>query len=818
MPPRALIIAIEEYPAATTLATPLKGTNASAMQYFNWLTGPKQVAPGDIWVCAGSSLAISGVRRFGTTCADVFKAVVDLTAAGKDTTPEFYCFISSHGFCYPTQNAMDPMDVIICSDFVNPALSGAACFGLQEFQQKLCHWLGGETHYYFSDACRTQMSEDQINPGNVTLALKPAEHGVPPCSSLFSTSSGDPASVDSGFAQFLCDGLRGKGHSKGWVDDNEMWVFFDLLVDFVSESIPGQEVASVPGSGPRKIYKLPQIPLNSCQMTVQGAVPDDTFNAQLFLRGLPAVKQTFIGPSGILNAPPGTYSLTVTHPAATVVQVKPPAPQGIDLFESATVLLQKVVGPPAPPSPTSGPGTATAVPESLVFEPGAQAAPGRPESTPAPPGGGSELKVDLPPNTTALVSSLRAGTSMAFEKSFSTNVTPGLYRVDVMEAGRSVSSRLLRIDEGTPVIKELRTEAPTQTHSNILDAISGTLGDGRVEFSEQLGSFADWDMGLWLAILGSVRIFGPSGTFSKMIGLELETFSTMVQGTSCVYLLFGLDDLQREIRVAVGDALGKQNWQTATGVQNVAGLFQLRLDVPPGAHFLSIDLPNSPLITIPVMCIANRVNLVTLSRGTRPSDRDIVASGNQGYLRHLRIYQHSLPLYRFVGQAPSSRQPILRDKMNLRTIRSLYIMQSQYCHRQPIANIDNPEIKKEWQDILDGKWLDPLAALVTCYELYRTGQSKSAMPVLQNIIDWLKQSYPGIPDTEAISALLGLPYQRPDMPPIFLDGFIVFSNEQGWLSLPLNKIDYNSPWTEWKGAVRSDRGALLKRAPTAAKV
>ena len=100
---------------------------------------------------------------------------------------------------------------------------------------------------------------------------------------------------------------------------------------------------------------------------------------------------------------------------------------------------------------------------------------------------------------------------------------------------------------------------------------------------------------------------------------------------------------------------------------------------------------------------------------------------------------------------------------------------------------------------MDGKWLDPLAALVACYELYRSGQSNSAMPVLQTIIKGLRGSYPGIPDTEAISSLLGLPFRRPDMPPLFLDGFIVFSSDDGWLSLPLNKIDYNSPWTEWKG-------------------
>lgn len=74
--------------------------------------------------------------------------------------------------------------------------------------------------------------------------------------------------------------------------------------------------------------------------------------------------------------------------------------------------------------------------------------------------------------------------------------------------------------------------------------------------------------------------------------------------------------------------------------------------------------------------------------------------------------------------------------------------------------------------------------------LYRTGQSKTARSALRNILKGLKRFYPGIPDTDAISALLGLPYQRPDMPPLFLDGFIVFSNDESWLTLPLNVISW----------------------------
>ncbi len=801
MPPRALIIAIEDYPQATGLATPLKGTNNSASQYFDWLTGLKQVAPADVWLCAGASVALAGVKKFGTTRADILRAVQNIAATGKDTTPEFYCFISSHGFCYPTRTAMDPMDVVICSDFVDPTTSGAACFRLQEFQQKLGRWLGGQSHYYFSDACRTQLSEDQIDPVSLGLTLKISDLGVPSISSLFSTDSGNPAAIDSGFAQFLCDGLRGKGHSKGWVGGTEMWVLFDLLTDYVSHSVPGQTVSSVPGGGTGRIYKLPTIPLNSCQITVQNALPTDTFEVQLLLHGLPTVKQSFTGPSGMLTVPPETYALIVTHPSATVVQVSPPAPQGIDLFESTTVILQKAIGAPSPLAPAPGPATTRSPAPPPTPPPAPGAAPTLPVSAPSLPVGGPELKMELAPNTTAVMRNLDAGTSVEFKKSFSVKVTPGLYGVDVMEAGRPVSSRLLRIDGSTPATTELRTEAPTQTHCNILNAISGALGDGRVEFSEQLGGFADWDMGLWLAVLGSSRILGPPGTFSKLVSLPLESFETLAQGNSCVYVLFGLDEVQRKIRVAVGDALGKQDWQAANAVEGIQGMYQLRVDIAPGVRYLSIDLPNAPIFTIPLVCFANRVSLVSVSRGTRSTNQDILASDNQKYLRHLRVYQHNLPLYQFVNLAPASLEAVLRPKMNLRTIRALYIMESQYCKRQPIANIDDPELKREWQDILDGKWLDPLAALVVAYELYRTGQSKTAGDALQKIIVGLKESYPGIPDTEAISALLGLPFQRPSKPPLFLDGFIVFSNDESWLNLPLNKVDYNSPWTEWKGAV-----------------
>ena len=414
------------------------------------------------------------------------------------------------------------------------------------------------------------------------------------------------------------------------------------------------------------------------------------------------------------------------------------------------------------------------------------------------------MNVGLPPNTSARLQSLNSGTSADFKNSFSSKVAPGLYRLDLMEAGRSIRSRTLRIGEGASLNFSLRTEASTQTHASILNAVPGEHAEGRVDFSEQLGSMADTDLGLWLAILGASRILAPPSQFSKLEALPLETFQNFEKGMSSMYLLVGLDEVPGKIRVAVSDTFGKENWQTARQVPGMKGIYDLRLDVPPGAHYLSIDLPNSLLQTIPIMCFANRVTLVTLSRDTQAQDRDPSARDRQRYLRHLRLYQHILPFY---GVTPPDAA--IRKKMNLRTLRSLYIMESAYCQRQPIAQIENDEVQQEWADIFTGTWLDPLCAVVGCYELYRTGKASMAGDAVKIAVSRLRNSYPGIPDTEAIASLLGLPYERPATPPLFLDGFLVFSGEEGWLKLPSNKIDYNSPWTEWKGAILSEKGAVV---------
>ena len=58
-----------------------------------------------------------------------------------------------------------------------------------------------------------------------------------------------------------------------------------------------------------------------------------------------------------------------------------------------------------------------------------------------------------------------------------------------------------------------------------------------------------------------------------------------------------------------------------------------------------------------------------------------------------------------------------------------------------------------------------------------------------------------LPDTAALSRLMGKDIGRPEGPPLFLDGLRAFPDERTWLPLPASHLDYASPWTAWRAAV-----------------
>lgn len=353
MPPRALIIGIEQYPGAQDLAQTIAGATTSAQQFFDWLIAVKHLSVADIYVCAAGG-AFAGANRFGTERETSVDAIEALVAAGQDQTDELFVHFSGHGYGFNESQDRRAVDLLIASDYEKVSRGGIKSLQLQEIQEKLYAILGGAHHYYFIDACRTLIDEDAISPVGLGRVLgRPAQRGRPTKYTLYSTAYGTPAAINSGFGPALIDGLHGTGHAKGFAPTGSLYVMFPLLCSYVQSRIRNQRLdQNKDGTGDGYIVEVLPIPRYVCTIEVQGAGVADTFEATVSVAGNPAMAQkiAFTGASFALPFTPGDFVLQVTSDGTPLSRVDPPAPAPLEFWDNCKATFQ-AKGLPAPPAP-----------------------------------------------------------------------------------------------------------------------------------------------------------------------------------------------------------------------------------------------------------------------------------------------------------------------------------------------------------------------------------------------------------------------------------------------------------------------------------
>ena len=119
-----------------------------------------------------------------------------------------------------------------------------------------------------------------------------------------------------------------------------------------------------------------------------------------------------------------------------------------------------------------------------------------------------------------------------------------------------------------------------------------------------------------------------------------------------------------------------------------------------------------------------------------------------------------------------------------------------------IGSITVPDLHQ----LLEMKWLEPISAIFAGCELARRGEIADHIIVVDN----LRNYFAGIPDTEALAKLAGLPFSLPEHPPLILNGFLALGRKVGNNRAPDSAIDYRGPWTVWLG----DAVALETTPPT----
>lgn len=206
MKTRALIIAIEDYPASEETSRTLPGTLDNAKRFTQWLEQNLNIAASDIIFCTSG---VPGQTAYGTSRKQIKKALQRLMQAGVDDTERLFVFLTGHGVMRPSQNGDPHEDFLLCSDFESSAISGDECIRISELTMLLSRNLGTGSHFYFIDCCRTVNLV--LNPGNLGIAGVPANSGVANIYLLHSAVSGAAATNDSLFTDLVISCLSGQG-------------------------------------------------------------------------------------------------------------------------------------------------------------------------------------------------------------------------------------------------------------------------------------------------------------------------------------------------------------------------------------------------------------------------------------------------------------------------------------------------------------------------------------------------------------------------------------------------------------------------------
>lgn len=763
----ALIVAVEKYPVAADLAGELPGTNDAAKQFYGWLTRTKAVDPANIICCADSTKV--DFSTHGTTRAEIINGTRALVAKAKDNAAEVYCFLAGHGFNYP-RDELAQEDIFVASDFETMAVSGSACIKLGELMDMLVPAMGPGDHYYFFDACRTEVPHGRIRPTELGVIFARSQLGFPGRAALFSIVQGSAARTDSKFTTHVVDGLLGTGRAKTWINgDSEMAVSFDSLCRYVQSRVKDIE-PSMKGQSERILFKLPGIPRQTCTMTVDGASAGEKFSYVIKLRNMTIEQNQFDGPVHQVTLDPGDYQILMEQQGAPLVRVDPPPETLVNLYDPAKVVFHKVPGD----SERGG----------LVFS--------GMEATLAATHGDGKLDVLGAEGTIIRV----RGIERSFELdersvSLSTELAAGDYRVTLEERGHIVGEKTVSLQPGHTVAVDMLSTASSPLRDSILQHVA-PQGGRAVDFSETLrGPTADQDLGLWLALLGASRILGRKKEFSKLDRVPLEyRFDDLPAGSSPLYVLAGIDGPLSDYAIGVGK---RPKWARMQAVPTVPGLFESFRPGKPGPLLVTFQAQGATPITLSTHALPNRATLLILTTDRRRGP--------------LNVYQCLLPIRNLMGELPWQVRDRLADSP-LNVTRLLVQVQRLFAQNDSIRDV--AELQDAWTDLIYGKWLDPIASIIAGADLLRRGVLNPQSPLAQYrddlpvMIGNFRKYFGRIPDVEALAKLTGEAWTLPKAAPLLADSAAAFDQQEQrqLMPYPNDRRQFGTPWIMWADAVK----------------
>jgi len=755
---RALIIAIESYPGAQGggLTQTLPGTLQAGRNFRDWLA-KKWKAEGRAAADTQLLFCSEPVEPGGTGASnqDIRKALLALKTSGQGTTEELYVFFGGHGFSFVDKPG-SRADILIASDFTDPALSGASCLKLDEIIGWLRDHLGPGRHYYFVDACRNRLDVRQI----VISSLLPIDPQTTTEASTFvlqSTVAGAVAAVAGRFPIVLMAGLHGKGNAKTWdarIND-AMVVKYGSLRSYVKECLKNVQPITGESRGEDTesdavLATLRPIPHSTCTINVRNVSSRDKGKVIIVRnRSNAPTLQPLTLPSMQLDLEPDLYTISLELADASV---DPAKHEFVNLYDDQTLSFEKVEGP------VSFSGT-----ERSAL---------------------SDVNVVVPSGTTVTVHNLDIGADVEFSETTRATLPPGRYSATLRANNQVVKSRYLSIEAGQPLSIDLASWPKGAAHLAIANRLPHYQHG--VDFSESLGGpVTDPDLNLWLAIVGAGRILGPRGDYSKLAGFPLHNFLGEPPGGSPIYVLGGFDDPATRLRVAVSTDANVA-WNDAVEPSGMPGIREFYVPVAAGSQLVSLRIgTDKHAYTVASFATANRGTLLTVT---------LDGEGDPN------VSQYLLPLGHLIDHLEPEVQNRLQYRNHLADVKFLAEAGRAFRKRRNLRKAVPGPILEE---MLYAKWCDPIGSSLAAYELLRRNEHTWIPEVVRN----MKRFFGDFPDTAALAKLSGLeePGAGRRGVPLFLDGLRAFPDYAQWLPLPAGRLDFSSPWTAWWAAVTEVR-------------
>ena len=755
----ALIIAVENYPNMTSgMERNLPGTNAAAEAFRTWVA-TKKVPIANVIACAGAEC---DWRTAGTTRGEIVGAIAELVGKARDICDELYVYFAGHGFGFSADPDEPAIDVLLGSDFSRPVLSGSVCIRFQEVKERLRVALGPGKHFYFIDACRNQINSTEIRPAIFEVVLGRSKRGNATTYTLFSTSPGEIAVVATGFNDALLSGLRGGGRAKVW-DGGTMYVTFDSLCGYVQKRL-GKSDLDPEKKGPAdgKIVELRPVPQQTCEISVVDAQDDDSFLLKISdVRNGQRDPVSFTGVGKAVTLTADDYIFRLESIAGgEVPQVDPPSNTPVDLYDNGHAVFQK--RPPLPPPPPLPLEALTA-----------------------------QINVSAVPGTELLLRHINTGEIQAInlrtDRDRIEGLAAGAYKAELRDGKLMLAKKSFELKPAEDFALDLSPKVVQGAHESIANSIP--QHNSLVDFSETLGPIPDWNLDLWLALLGASRIVADPTTYSKLQSFELGDFHDATRGDSFVYVIAGQVTPDAVPACGIGSDPDLKAMEEGAGLP---GVFWLKEKVDPGRILVTYGNQAEGTTTVATRGLPNRATFLTFSENEQ---------------RRRTVQQFILPVHLLVGFIGEREQQYIRSVPPLRLVRYMSTAQRLFAGQVPLQGNAYENSDQYWWDLLYAKWLNPVMALIACYELVRRGGIEREHATLKEVVGNMRNFFPGFPDTEIIAGMIGMEAQATSDPPLLTDG-IVAANSQIDFPLPIESLDYSSMWTTWKNAVRIKATAL----------